>query len=209
MPTRREDYSSRRTRRWGQQPEFFDDGPDPDNGIDEQPDYSHAASGNKQRRDQGIRQQHAGYSEMEDRDRSGGRFGRQESGYQGQQTYQWEQEAAGKDRQDWQATQRGRFSGRGPKGYRRSDERIQEEINEILTRHGDIDATDIEVRVQQGEVTLTGTVDDRWAKRLAEDIAEDVVGVTDVQNQIRVRRASESQGSEERTARSSAKRDNG
>jgi hypothetical protein len=86
--------------------------------------------------------------------------------------------------------------------------RSSREINEILTRHGDIDATDIEVRVQQGEVTLTGTVNDRWAKRLAEDIAEDVVGVTDVQNQLRVRRASESQGSEERTARSSAKRDN-
>ena len=37
-----------------------------------------------------------------------------------------------------------------------------------------------------GEVTLTGSVPDRHAKRLAEDLAEDVWGVRDVQNQIRV-----------------------
>ena len=79
-------------------------------------------------------------------------------------------------------------AGRGPKGYRRSDERIEEEINEQLTRHHDIDATEIEVRVKGGEVTLTGTVDDRHAKRMAEDVAEQVFGVTEVHNQIRLNR---------------------
>jgi len=83
--------------------------------------------------------------------------------------------------------QRGHFSGRGPKGYHRSDDRIREDVNEELTRHPDIDAFEIEVRVENGEVTLTGIVEDRHAKRLAEDLAERSSGVTDVHNQLRVR----------------------
>jgi hypothetical protein len=79
-------------------------------------------------------------------------------------------------------------AGRGPKNYRRSDERITEEINEALTRHRDIDATEIEVRCEAGVVTLTGTVDSRHAKRLAEDLAESASGVHDVKNELRVER---------------------
>ena len=82
----------------------------------------------------------------------------------------------------------GRFSGRGPKGWRRSDERIREDVNERLTMHPDIDATDIDVQVRECEVVLLGVVDDRHAKRLAEEIAEGISGVKDVNNQIRVRR---------------------
>ena len=44
-----------------------------------------------------------------------------------------------------------------------------------------------EVRVENGEVTLTGTVEDRHAKRLAEDLAERSLGVADVHNQLHVR----------------------
>jgi hypothetical protein len=80
----------------------------------------------------------------------------------------------------------GRFAGRGPKGYRRSDERIREEVNEELTRHPEIDASEIEVNVENGEVTLTGKVGDRHQKRLAEDLAERCSGVNDVHNQLKV-----------------------
>jgi len=80
----------------------------------------------------------------------------------------------------------GRYTGRGPKGWQRSDDRIREDVNERLTDHPHIDASEIEVQVQNGEVTLSGTVEDRHAKRLAEDIAESVSGVRDVHNQIRV-----------------------
>lgn len=80
----------------------------------------------------------------------------------------------------------GRFYGRGPKGYRRSDERIREDVSEELYRHPEIDASEIEVRVQNSEVTLTGKVEDRRQKRLAEDIAERVSAVTDVHNQLKV-----------------------
>jgi hypothetical protein len=79
------------------------------------------------------------------------------------------------------------YFGRGPRGYRRSDERIREEINDRLTWHPDVDASDIEVRVEAGEVTLTGVVEDRRAKRLAADIADDVFGVQDVHNELKVR----------------------
>jgi osmotically-inducible protein OsmY len=90
--------------------------------------------------------------------------------------------------QSRQGQSRGQHAGKGPKGYRRSDERIMEDINEQLMRDGDIDPSEIEVQVQEGEVTLTGTVDTRQAKRLAEDIAEGITGVQEVFNQIRVRR---------------------
>jgi hypothetical protein len=83
-------------------------------------------------------------------------------------------------------SERGRFSGRGPKGWVRSDDRIRDDINERLTDHPGIDAYEVEVQVKNGEVTLTGTVDDRVAKRLAEDIAQNVSGVKDVHNQVRI-----------------------
>ena len=82
----------------------------------------------------------------------------------------------------------GSHYGRGPRNYRRSDERIREEINERLTRHPYIDASDVEVQVTNGEVMLAGIVEDRPAKRLAEDIVEDIFGVADVQNNLKVRR---------------------
>lgn len=88
------------------------------------------------------------------------------------------------------ASERPSFRGRGPKNYQRSDERIREDVCERLTFDDQVDATEIEVSVSTGNVTLSGRVDDRWAKRRAEDIAESIPGVRDVQNQIRVARES-------------------
>jgi osmotically-inducible protein OsmY len=81
----------------------------------------------------------------------------------------------------------GKFRGRGPKNYRRSDERIREEISDRLTDNEWIDASDVDLNIANGEVILSGTVDSRYAKRLAEDIAESVSGVANVQNNLRVR----------------------
>lgn len=78
------------------------------------------------------------------------------------------------------------FFGLGPKGYRRSDDRIREDISERLEDHPRVDASNIEVQVRDGEVTLAGTVPDRNSKRLAEDICEQCRGVKDIHNQIRV-----------------------
>ena len=78
------------------------------------------------------------------------------------------------------------FRGRGPRSYRRSDERIREEACEWLTDDDRIDATDIEVTVAQCEVTLTGTVESREQRRMAEDLVQRVSGVRDVINSLRV-----------------------
>jgi hypothetical protein len=76
--------------------------------------------------------------------------------------------------------------GRGPRGYQRSDQRIHEEICERLTEDEHIDASEVEVGVSTGEVTLSGTLRSRNAKRRAGNLAESVSGVKDVHNQIRV-----------------------
>jgi hypothetical protein len=86
---------------------------------------------------------------------------------------------------------RGPYVGYGPRGYHRTDERIYEDLCERLTEHGDIDASDVEVAVNAGEATLTGTVATRSQKRLAEDIADGVTGVNEVHNRIRVVRGGE------------------
>lgn len=77
--------------------------------------------------------------------------------------------------------------GRGPKGYRRSDERILEDVCDRLTEDRELDAAGIEVRVEGGEVTLSGTVESRADRRRAEDLAESVSGVTHVTNNLRAR----------------------
>lgn len=76
--------------------------------------------------------------------------------------------------------------GRGPKSYQRSDERIREDINDRLTDDAFIDASEIDVTVKDREVTLSGIVSSRQAKRRAEDLAEAVSGVNHVQNNLRV-----------------------
>ena len=78
------------------------------------------------------------------------------------------------------------FRGRGPKGYRRSDDRIREDVCERLTDSWRVDASDIEVVVNNGEVTLSGVVNSRGEKRLAEDLAEEISGVRDVHNDLHV-----------------------
>jgi osmotically-inducible protein OsmY len=79
-----------------------------------------------------------------------------------------------------------RHQGKGPKNYQRSDDRIKDDINDRLSDDWFIDASEIEVTVQNGEVTLAGSVEERTAKRRAEDIADSVSGVKNVENRIRV-----------------------
>ena len=94
--------------------------------------------------------------------------------------------------------ERGDYTGRGPKNYRRSDQRIQEEVCDRLTSDPHVDASEIQVNVKDGEVTLEGTVAERHMKRLAEDCVETVSGVSQVHNRLRVERsdAQRSQGTQ-------------
>jgi osmotically-inducible protein OsmY len=93
-------------------------------------------------------------------------------------------------RREFDENREGNYRGRGPKGYTRSDERIKEDINDRLTDFSYVDASDIDVEVNGREVVLTGTVGTRYEKRLAEDIAEGVSGVSNVENRIRVQNTS-------------------
>jgi len=73
---------------------------------------------------------------------------------------------------------------RGPRGWRRSDARIREDVCRWMTDDPRLDAREIDVRVHDGDVTLEGRVEHRAARRLAEDIAAAVPGVRDVFNRL-------------------------
>lgn len=88
------------------------------------------------------------------------------------------------------------FRGKGPKGYERSDERLQEMICERLMEDPHIDASEVSVQVKNREVTLEGTVEDRRTKYEIEELIEQCGGVKDVKNQLRVRSRSSESGSQ-------------
>jgi len=80
----------------------------------------------------------------------------------------------------------GPHTGRGPKGYKRSDQQICEEACQRLERDGEIDASEIEVSAEDGVIHLRGTVPDRGMKRRAEECVESIYGARDVMNELRV-----------------------
>lgn len=130
--------------------------------------------------------QDAGYQQSGSRHEQGGSrqsgYGRESSypyGGQGGSGYQG-QGRSGQER-DF-----GSRRGLGPRSYTRTDDRIREDVNECLMDDDHVDASGITVQVKDGTVTLTGTVDERWEKHRAEDIADACSGVRDVQNDIRL-----------------------
>jgi BON domain len=118
--------------------------------------------------DEGASYRHGDYTGA----RMGGQYGSPQHGYGGSQYNEGQRYAS--------------FMGRGPKDYRRSDDRIREDVSDRLTDDPLVDASDLTVQVKDSEVTLTGTVENREQKRRAEDLAERVSGVREVTNQLRV-----------------------
>jgi len=72
-----------------------------------------------------------------------------------------------------------------------NDEHIRKNVTERLADDTDLDASDIEVGVENGAVTLSGSVDSLWDKRRAEDIVKSVPGVRGVNNKLRASMASQ------------------
>ncbi len=87
-----------------------------------------------------------------------------------------------------QIADRGPHYGKGPKGYKRSDARIHDDVCEAIAHQGHIDASDVEVKVTDGIVTLSGTVLHRHDKKGLEHIVEHTRGVDEVHNEIRLKR---------------------
>jgi osmotically-inducible protein OsmY len=106
------------------------------------------------------------------------------SRYAASDTYgtQWNRQTY--DTRDWQERS---YTGRGPRGYQRGDERIREDICDRLTEDPRIDASDVDVQVANGEVTLTGSVRTREEKHLTENLIERTTGVREVNNNLKVK----------------------
>lgn len=122
-----------------------------------------------------------------DRGWGGGNFDRDQLGYGGYDRDDDRGQTVGGMLRNFGENVKRVFTGKGPKGYKRSDDRIREDICDRLSM-GDIDASDVEVQVRDGEVTLAGTVRDRRHKHRIEDLSESIPGVQDVTNNIRVKR---------------------
>lgn len=70
------------------------------------------------------------------------------------------------------------------KAPKKSDNVIYEEICEILMQTPQIDSTELDVIVQDGDVTLKGFVENREVRALAEEITAEISGVHTVFNQL-------------------------
>ena len=125
----------------------------------------------------------AGIDEYGDNQYGGGRHG------QGpfEQSQQYGGNDFGSGRGPYGALQR-QFDGlgRGPKGYRRSDERILEDIYEHLLSTHHLDTSDVRIEVRDGTATLTGTVPERRMKHAIEDLIHGLRDVREIENRLRV-----------------------
>jgi osmotically-inducible protein OsmY len=138
------------------------------------------------REESGYGDQREGYgaSGMRSPYSSGWEYGQRQQGQYGQE----------RDRESGRGRGRGllsRLFGRGPKGYKRSDDRIKEDICEQLWRSDAIDSSEVTVMVSEGVVTLSGTVPERWMRHELENVADETMGVKDIDNNIRIQRQSE------------------
>lgn len=67
-----------------------------------------------------------------------------------------------------------------------ADEEIKKEIVDHMYWSNKVDASDVNVEVNDNEVTLTGTVDSLRMKQDAEDLAYDISGVFHLDNELEV-----------------------
>ena len=107
---------------------------------------------------------------------------------------------------DYQSGMEGQrsYRGLGPQTYKRSDDRIRDDVCERLTDDFRIDASNITIDVNQGAVTLSGTVPERHMRYAAEDLVDDAMGVESINNQLRVQSRTQSQGMQSQGMQSSS-----
>ncbi len=75
--------------------------------------------------------------------------------------------------------------GKAPEESAQSDERIKEHVCAVLSEDAHVDAREIAVQVENGEATLSGTVDDRSTSQRVEDLVAEIGGVDAVRNNLR------------------------
>jgi hypothetical protein len=112
-----------------------------------------------------------------------GARGQEGMGHPGEQT--WGEDQFRAERRQERGESPG---GRRQHVRRRPDDSLAREIHEVLTNDPELDATEIEVQVEGGAVTLSGTVDSSDAKLLAEELTESFPGVREVHNRLVIER---------------------
>ena len=80
----------------------------------------------------------------------------------------------------------GEHKGAAPKSERSTDDPVAERVHDLLTEEPWLDATDIDVSVSDGVVTLTGTATTPDQVALAGKTAAEAEGVTSVKNELTV-----------------------
>ena len=85
----------------------------------------------------------------------------------------------------------GRTARRGAVGTNAADVRIQDDLCERLAQLPDVDPTEVMVSVQDGRVTLDGTIPADYMQPRIADLANDIEGVVQVDNRVRVQLAPE------------------
>ncbi|HVY80191.1 MAG TPA: BON domain-containing protein [Steroidobacteraceae bacterium] len=78
------------------------------------------------------------------------------------------------------------LAARGPKNYRRSDERLLEDIYLHLLNNPALDSSDVSIEVHRGVATLSGTVPTRHMKHEMEDLILAIPGIEEVHNRVKV-----------------------
>ncbi|CAN5252305.1 hypothetical protein BH09BAC3_BH09BAC3_19540 [soil metagenome] len=97
--------------------------------------------------------------------------------------------------------------GKGPKGYQRTDERLKEHISDLMSDSHELDASEIEVTVENGEVILSGSIGSKEEKRMAEDLIDELTGVKHVENRLRIGKSSSRSSSSKATKSHLSKED--
>lgn len=82
------------------------------------------------------------------------------------------------------------YSGIGPKGWKLSDKKLKERVSEVLLHSHEVDASQLEVSVEDHVVYLKGQIKSKGMRRVAEDLVGSIPGVEDVFTQLKIREAS-------------------
>lgn len=172
----------RRSQRWTGEGGY----PSSRNQYTEREGYYPPQSGGWQQRQPSLRDSRYDNSDFGGGTPYNGGYVQQDAGFQG-----WLDRGFQGNHQSDQQADHPSFRGRAPKGYERSDDRIKEDLCERLTHDHQVDASEITVHVKSGVVTLEGSIADRNQKYRAEDMADNVSGVKDVQNRLNVLRLSQ------------------
>lgn len=81
---------------------------------------------------------------------------------------------------------RNSFTGRGPRGWKISDDKLKERVSEVLLHSHEVDPSSLEVVVEDRVVYLKGSIKSKGMRRVAEDLVGSIPGVIDVFSELKI-----------------------